>query len=240
MTAIPAAGRDLKAYDCTNASAIIECGDHLPFEITDSFSLEFWVFSSSSTNGAILGKLKMLVGGIDRGYAVHVSSGKPGFFISPGYNGSNNDWLFVESTSVVINDSKEHHVLCTYAGTSLHTGMKIYIDGVAVALSNFGGPIITSTMLTDAQFIIGGRRVARSGNIIDSYKHPARVHDVGVYNAVLTAPQAAARASKQMPRPSLASLVAYWPGVSSVLPTVDDIIGTADGTATAQVVARTL
>ncbi len=144
------------------------------FERTDTFSLEFWFKTSTAGTELILSK--QLNTGNFRGWNVFIETGK--LKVSLINNNGASDRLFLE-TNATFNDNVFHHVVVTYAGTSLISGLIVYVDGSAVATTTLTDALtgsITNAVATQ----ISGRDGANA-------VFNGTVDEVVFYDVVLTA-----------------------------------------------------
>ena len=79
-----------------------------------------------------------------------------------------------------INDGGWHHYTVTYDGSSFASGIKIYEDGISLALT-VASDSLTGSILNNVNIEIGDRDSGAS-----SLNYPGLIDDVRVYNRVLT------------------------------------------------------
>lgn len=238
----------LKALDFRGGIRYVAMGDSATynFDRTDPFSIQAWVKFTSSSFMIVGGKFQMFSGGLptdnfDRGYYLQVSSGKIGFFLTHRYRENppgtvvEFDWLFVESTTGGTNDGAWHHLVATYDGSSTHAGMKLYVDAVAKAKNNSGGPLTGTTLTTGGMQWSGRQAVGGRGE----FPYTGQSNDLAVYNKELSAAEVTTLFADHCP-PRLesvgpvANLVGFWrPSLSDTFPTVTDLSSSAkNGTMT--------
>lgn len=186
----------------------VDCGNvaNLSFERTDSFSLSIWVkWTADSSLGSVISKLP--ASAPSRGYDVYIASGVVGFSLSS--DSSNRISVATAASaadSVRYNDGRWHHIVVTYAGTSLASGCAIYVDGCARALY-IAQNTLSSTSVGTAAFTIGARVGINS--VI------AQLQDCAVYSKALSAAEVTAIYNSRCP-PDLTSvgptgnLLGYW------------------------------
>ena len=178
----------------------------LQFERTDTFSLSGF-FNTSTASGRIIGKAED--GGNNRGYIVFISTGGVGgatvgsvALRIANLAGAGDNQIQVE-TVAAYNDGIDHHFLVTYDGSNTPAGVVIYIDGIAVPVhTSFN--TLTGTILNADNFTIS-----------DVNAFNGVLHDLAVWNAVLTAPQAveiygAGVAPNLLAVSASASLAGWW------------------------------
>lgn len=124
--------------------------DHLlTFERTDPFSLECWTKFTTSSSQALISKQENT--GNITGFAVITLSGKLRFTI----NDSSGNTISVESVSAY-NDDTFHHVVATYDGGSVVTGLNVYVDNV-LSKTTIVADTLSSTIETTANLQVSGR-----------------------------------------------------------------------------------
>ena len=166
------------------SSQMVDCGDIAHFERNQPFSIEFWTYPAlNPTRQALVGNL----GG------------------SPNYRGWNVEWVYyttnIAKVQVVLESTPSnyiqvtsqtnyyinawHHVVITYNGSSLASGITIYVDGV-VSLKNVLKDTLTTTMVDTAHLYI-----ARGAGTMNYYT--GKMDEVVVYDRELTPAQVAYR-----------------------------------------------
>jgi hypothetical protein len=187
------------------SSQYVTFGNVLAFERTQAFSYSYW-FKTSSVTGQHIAKVPATAD--YRGYRMALlAGGNPHFTLTSDEVTANS--LQVSGTTASLADGNWHHIVWTYAGTSLVSGVKCYVDGVAVAMStvanDLSGTIVTTTALD----------LASGGDYTASWFFTGNLDEVSVYNRLLTEAEAAwiynsgvPRDLKQPEAPTM--LVAYW------------------------------
>jgi len=150
------------------------------FERTESFSFECWVKYSSTTTQILLSKQK--AGSPFTGVSLLLLSGKIAWSI---YD-LNGNGIVIQSNANY-NDNDWHHVVATYDGSSLVTGMNLFIDNV-IDKSIFASDVLDSTIITNSIFQISGRE----GNNV-CLLNTTTIDECVVYNRELTAAEVAFR-----------------------------------------------
>jgi hypothetical protein len=206
----------------------------LQFERTNTFSLSAWIRTTKNTAAQqIVGKQESSTGtNPARGYSFHVINPTGQLRVRiVGVSGTSD--ITLRTVRGIFADGYWHHAVVTYAGTSLASGVKIYVDGVeevvVVETNN-----LSSTILTTASFIVGVRFTT---TLELPFEGP--IDDVAVYNAVLTAANVTTIYNGGTP-PDLTvvgptgSLVGYWKmGDGATFPTIpDDSVNSNAGTMT--------
>ncbi len=127
----------------------ISYGNVLGFERTDTRSFSFWFQTSSSGNGYFFTKNNPAAS--SHGFHCFMVAGQI-FFELYNTTGGAND-LQVRSTGTY-NDGALHHAVVTYAGTSLASGVKIYVDDV-LDTNIVTDDNLTTTIINTSAFLIG-------------------------------------------------------------------------------------
>ncbi len=196
----------------------VNMGNVLNFERTDAFSISLWC--KTTTNDKFL-IAKNSGTAPYAGYAVYLNggtyTGAITFLLS---NTSSTNEFQVFTTTATINNGNWHHCICTYDGSSLVSGMHIYIDGEIVDLTIWKNTL-TGSIITTAPFRIGqwdGTGYAFEGNI----------DETSVYNKELSLPEVEAIYNSGIPTnlknlSSASNMVAYWRcGDGDTYPTILD------------------
>lgn len=126
-------------------------GNIADFERTDSFSLEFWFKTTTSSAELIL--TKQLNSGTFRGYNVFIESGVITTALISDNGASNRLQL---KTNGTFNDDVLHHCVITYDGSSTLAGLNIFIDAVDVATTNVTDNL-SATISNAADLQLSGR-----------------------------------------------------------------------------------
>jgi hypothetical protein len=108
-----------------DGKSYLEAGDIGAFGFYDKFSLSAWI-QSRGNSGVIVSRVNEALRG--DGYMLRIDNGKLQFTLTKRWL---DDAVRVESEQSV-NTGRWHHVLATYDGTRLASGLKLHIDGVEV------------------------------------------------------------------------------------------------------------
>ena len=147
----------------------IVCPGVLAIDRTDSFSCSAWVKPVRAENLTIFSRMN---GGL-RGFDLNWNGALQAHLISSW------DGNAIQVNTIERPDSTQwHHVAMTYDGSSVSSGLKIYLDG---ALATLEVPLdrLSETIRCDYPFAIGGRERR------DYYQ--GQIDEVRAYNRVLTA-----------------------------------------------------
>lgn len=160
------------------ATAEINLGStNYSFERSDDFSLSIWYQQDVPLQTGIIGKKNSS----NRGYTVFITAtGEIRFQL---VNTFPTNELQV-STPASFNDASLHNVLITYNGSSVPSGVVIYVDGVSQVLTTINNSLI-ATIINTEQFKIGRDGQSGASGFTGILAHAS------VWDRVLTAPEAA-------------------------------------------------
>lgn len=166
----------------------VDFGNILAFERTDSFSYGTW-FKTSAGVQVLLSRFA--TPGSSSGWEIsQLGDGKIRTQIMSDYEGGNHITI---DTDLSFNDGYWHQVIVTYAGTSLASGVIIYVDGVpadtTTSVDNLSGSIVNPA----TTFRVGDRATGGAPFI-------GWLDEVSVWSRVLSATQIAAIYKRQMRR----------------------------------------
>jgi hypothetical protein len=158
-------------------------GNVLNFERTDAFSWSFWLNPAQATSAEIVSNSAGAAGNY-RGYEVYrVSDGRVGMALYSTYSTN----YFAISTSGVVSPLGDWvHVVATYDGSSLSSGVTIYINGVSQAMGASAGDSLSTTIVH-----AGDLNFARRATD-DTVRLYGYLDDIAVYDKELTGPEALA------------------------------------------------
>ena len=188
------------AVDFDGINDHVTMGDVLDFERTDPFSIVFWMRSTQATDGAIVSKEQSA--GNFGGYIVWIStaqSGKIEFALVADAAGPPR--LVVYETTSSTNDGAWHHVVYTYSGSSLASGVALYVDGASRSLTIAVDTLSSGSTLTAIALNLGIRNLT-------NLPWDGDLEDVRIFNRVLTAEEAAALGAGY--RGPLGGEVGWW------------------------------
>jgi hypothetical protein len=168
-------GRLSKAADF-DGRRYLDAGDVGGFGFYDKFSLAAWVYPKGSKGGAIVSRMPEVPE--TDGYAVHLKAGKVHVNLVKRWL---DDAIRVESEAALAPD-RWHHILVTYDGSRLASGIRVYLDGRAAGLK-VNLDELNQSFKTAEPLRIG------SGGGPDSRFH-GRLDDVRVYDDCLAAEDA--------------------------------------------------
>lgn len=129
----------------------VDCGNIASFERTDSFSIEFWMKSTQ------LGDFRHLISRFavnTAGWIVRLQSGKIEVCLS--YIWSTSHLIRKKTIVNTYNDGNWHHVVVTYNGSSLASGLLIYVDGSNQACTVVND-LLDGSMIINTNLNLGAR-----------------------------------------------------------------------------------
>jgi hypothetical protein len=207
-------------FEGTNEYATF--GNILAFERTDSFSISCWFKTIDAAGGYLLGKMSGSTA--YRGYGATYNANGSLRLILRNDNATTN-FLLVTTTSTGWNNGAWHHVVWTYAGTSLASGVCCYVDGALQTLT-VGTDALTATIVDTSSFWLGGANSASAG-----WLTIGSLDEVSVYSDVLTPTEVTWVYNSGVPRGLVGGgaptgLVAWWRmGEGDTYPTLLDSSG---------------
>ncbi len=201
----------------------VDMGNNLNFERTNAFSISCWFKRTRS------GVSEFLVAKQDstsnsRGYTLLIpfDDNKVTFVIRN--NTALSGRLIVDCTTA-ITDTNWHNIIMTYDGSSNVSGINLYLDGNNDTGVTSG--TLSATISNTANFQIG----AKNG----SNEFSGNIDEVAVFNSELSQSDVTTIYNSGVPNDisSMSGLVSFWRmGDGSVYPTINDEIGSNDGTMT--------
>jgi hypothetical protein len=172
-TLCPYDKRNDNRYSCSfdGIDEYINCGDIASFERTNSFSISLWLKTSVSINSIPIARQES--SGNYRGWRIVFFSNKINFAL---YNSTIN--CISVSGSVAVQDGLWHHIVITYNGSSLASGVKIYTDGVLNTLTTLSNTL-TDTIINSVPMTIGWRYLA-------STYYTGNLDEISIWNKELS------------------------------------------------------
>lgn len=214
---------DTKYVRFEGGNEYVDCSNVLAFERTSPFSISFWFRTADVTGGYMLGKMSGSTA--YRGYGVGWQSSGALMFILRNDSATTN-LINVLTTSTGWNDGAWHHVVWTFAGTSLASGITCTIDGSSQSLT-IVNDALTATIVDTSSLWLGGASTASSGWVLVGH-----LDEVAIYDKALSLAEAQWIYNSGVPR-SLSSpgcpsnLVGWWRmGDGDTFPTLLDSAGT--------------
>lgn len=178
----------------------ITFGDILDFERTDTFSVEFWMKTTTAANDCIIGKFQD--NGGTRGWRCETEASAANaldFTLTSTF--STND-IQVSFRTANVNDGVWHHIAWTYTGSSLASGFTMYKDGTSQSLTTVYDNL-TATTVNAIALRIG----ARSATAVLFYT--GDLDEVRVWNTTRTAAEIQSNRWKRIAG-NETGLVGYW------------------------------
>lgn len=173
-------------------------GPRFGFERTDAFTLSAW-FKGSAENNTILSKMDKALR--YRGYNIFIYKR---FVIAQVISTWPSNSLNVWGTLHPVSDSAWHNIVATYDGSSLASGVKIYVDGMQETTS-VSYDSLSSTIRNSVSLKIA----ARSDGAGTTQHLNGTIDNVAVWNTALTQEQIQAYMYEK-PVGDESNLVAYW------------------------------
>ena len=161
----PPAFTDIYSFEFDGVSDYFDMGDVLDFDRLDTFSISCWFKRTRSGVSEFLVD-KSQSSGNYRGYSILIPSTDDKIYFTLRHTLSN--FIQVKSTTA-INDSDWHNLVITYSGSSLVSGVNIYIDNVNDTGTSTG--TLGGTTITAQPFQIGARNGAN--NLLGYIDEPA-------------------------------------------------------------------
>lgn len=199
----PGGVHSIKCLEFDGVNESVSAGNVLSFERTNPFSFSFWFkCSAPGTYYVPLSKLGVSL----VGYQVSIdSSGRIELWLVSNLGGGN--YLEVRTVAGYA-DASWHHCVISFSGSSLASGVTIYVDGSPVSTTAVVDAL-TGTIVNTNNFILGGRDDG-------FYFYAGRLDEVTVYSRALTASEVIWIRNGGVPidprvtgAPS--GLVAWWP-----------------------------
>ena len=161
-------------FDSASSEYVRLPNTNLDFEYNDAFSISAWVYKEGALSAVIISK--MLSSGTYRGWAFwSESNGNITFAL----RNTLSLQIYARSNLSVSFDTW-NHVLVTYDGSGLLSGVNIYINGVLSTLGSNSDTLSNNTIITSADSFIGVRDQT-------SLPFDGKISDVGIWNKVLSA-----------------------------------------------------
>lgn len=135
------------ALDFDGVNDYVDLGNNYNFERNDSFSYGCWFNTTITADRVLMGKMDETW----RGSLLFIYSGQIYWTL---HNNIGN--LIRVHTNDVFNNGYFHHVVGTYNGSSLASGLKVYVDGVSRSVV-IDDDILSGTILDTANFRIGSK-----------------------------------------------------------------------------------
>jgi hypothetical protein len=169
-----AIGKIGNAASFTTTNQALDGGNVLSFERTDVFSAFSWVYLTD-TSGArkVIGKINSIG---QQGWEMRVDNGNLTVYI---VNFWSSNAIGVRHTGITLSTNTWYHIGFTYDGSSLASGVKLYINGAAVVADTILEDSLTSTIVSTAALFIG----ARFSTLAAQFE--GRIDETGVWGRAL-------------------------------------------------------
>jgi hypothetical protein len=217
---------DTKSIDFDGVDDYVTMGTgNLAFNRTTPFSVSMWVKMHQAETSMMIGKGHN--GGDFYGWVMWTSpSGARNKFNCRVRKSSSQLVQFQGSTAY--DKNAWYHLVMTYDGTGINTGLKLYVDGVNQSGTRTGTLTQDIVYSPDRPFNIGSRN---NGNLCFN----GLIDEVGIFNAELSSTDVTAIYNSGTPDSlaSYSSLTNWWRcGDGDTIPTLTDNKGSIDGTMT--------
>lgn len=207
------------------ANDYIDCGDNFNFERTDQFSFSFWIRPGATADQTIFMKRSTAS---SAGIQIKVgSANRLEFFL---VNTQTTNQLRVQAASVdALAMNTWYHVVITYAGTSLASGVTLYINNVLKTFTTIND-VLSASILISA--------IARIGSGVGASFVSGHIDEFSIWGKVLTASDVNEIFNDGAPfdlteHSSTVNLLNWYRmGEQALFPTIPDIVGGIDGTMT--------
>lgn len=134
----------------------VDCGDVGYFDRGDAFSYGAWVYPTGFGDMTVLARMDEQQG--NRGYDVDLQSGTVNIHLISHWD---QDAIRVNSVERML-AFEWHHLLVTYDGKGLASGVRLYVDGRAVELQTLNDNL-QGSLKTPTHFRIGARSAGGAG-----------------------------------------------------------------------------
>ena len=169
-------GKINQGYDFDGSNDYIGMGDVFAFERTDSFSFSVWFYGDDI--GCIIDKQDLT--NDYRGYDLRISEdGVVHVWIINSWG----NWIGVNTTESV-DSSAWNHIIMTYNGNSLASGIEIYHNNVSLT-KNVIDDTLSGTIVHNTPFQVGNRdSSAEAYYLFDGY-----IDEVAIWDRALSGPE---------------------------------------------------
>ncbi|KKL71854.1 hypothetical protein LCGC14_2090750, partial [marine sediment metagenome] len=142
----PLAYQGYMEFDGSDDKIVTGTDANLAYNDATPLSLEAWFRTTNTgTNKTIIGLWQSASSTNDDIINLQMNSGTLRFYIIE-------DWstqYIAVTTDNTYNDGLWHHVVATFDGTSLNTGMEIYVDGALAGITRSGSGVVTGFTSTN-------------------------------------------------------------------------------------------
>jgi len=163
-------GKLNNALQFDGASQWVNFTEIANFERTQNVTYEFWFNTSATAMSVVLSKYDAVN---SRGLMIYLTAGKLYFDL----RGAGTAYIMVTTVNA-FNDGLWHHAVITYNGSSLASGVIIYVDNIIQVLTVGKDTLGSYSTLNNASFYIGRRS---AGNYWSG-----KLDEVVIYNSTLT------------------------------------------------------
>lgn len=173
----PSGGAACVALNGIDQHIEVENYGALNFERTDDFSIAVWIRATLAAEGVIVGK-NTADATAPAGWHISMTSAGA-IFVTLRNTLTTNEAAITTDTSG-FDDGAWHHVIVTYDGSSLASGINVYVDNVLQPKT-----IVADTLISSIRSSTGNVRIGRltSG---DAFALGGRLHKLAIYDKVLS------------------------------------------------------
>ena len=184
-------------------AVIVPDNNLLDFNTDDTFSISCWLKRSGATpsqEGGFVTKMANQAGSNDsafQGYALYTFDTlqkRPAFLLL--HDLGANDFLRVIATDAnTLNDTNFHNLIVTYNGNSDLSGVKMYLDGSSIGLTQntdnleVGESILTNTALAIGGFVNNPAATSQGNQVLN---FSGNMDEVAIWTKVLSAAEVTA------------------------------------------------
>jgi len=144
------------------------------FERTDSFSIAVWIKTTSvNVDDFIFGKNTGATG-----YQMHLRTTNNEIRVRISNAAGNR--ILLDTVGVNVRDGEWHHIVLTYDGSSLASGVNIYVDGI-VSTKSVVNDTLTLSILNNTDLVIGNEE-----KDVTTKFFTGSMDSVGIYDNELT------------------------------------------------------
>jgi len=155
----------------------VNCGAITQWEYTQAFSVELWIKYTTGAVQGIIGNL--LLAGTGRGWQIYTTGVTLGFQLR---GGAANKAVHV-TTAANMNNDAWHHVIITYNGTGLASGVTCYVDNVIKSLTILADSLSEESIISNQPLSIGQVNSAYMvGNLDEVVLYDTVLSDIHVSN----------------------------------------------------------
>jgi len=214
---------DVLSLELDGVNEAINAGQNYAFEKDEAFSFSMWIKIVGGNSGAFFGKGSLASGAYQGWYD---SGGRIWFALA---DTSGNLASVYSTSSNPVDNEDWHHIVFTYDGSESNTGMKVYMDGAAEAVT-LNTDALSGSIVDVAEDLTFGLATGRG-------YHKGFIDEIAVYDKDLSLAEVQDIHNSGCPTDvralsSATNLQSYWyVGDYDTHPTLTDKAGAIDATA---------